>query len=126
MGILYGVFIGETLISVGFGLLAANLLNFIQAFYLLVNRSLNESFTKFLKVLIFPMIISGVLAAALSVFSLINIESDVFSLILKSLISLVIFVILLFISKENKEFFKEYIGKTLFKRNAKSDTNKLK
>ena len=126
MGILYGVFIGETLISVGFGLLAANLLNFIQAFYLLVNRSLNESFTKFLKVLIFPMIISGVLAAALSVFSLINIESDVFSLILKSLISLVIFVILLFISKENKEFFKEYIGKTLFKRNTKSDTNKLK
>ncbi len=65
-------------------LLAAHMLNFIQAFYLLVNRSLNQSFTNFLKVLIFPLIISGVMAAALSVFSSISIESDAISLILKS------------------------------------------
>lgn len=116
IGILYGVFIGETLIAVGFGLLLAHFLNFMQAFYLLINRSLNFSFIKFLKTLIFPFLISASIAAALYLFSFTHIESLILSLILKALISLSVFATFLLLSKENRDFFIEYFGKTFKKK----------
>ena len=57
-GILYGVFIGKSLVSVGLGIVIAFTINVFQAFYLLIKISLGHSFLNFLKVFIFPFILS--------------------------------------------------------------------
>ena len=46
-GIGYGIFIGESLVSVGYGLIIAFLINLFQALFLLINRALGKSIIDF-------------------------------------------------------------------------------
>ena len=114
-GIIYGVFIGRSLIAVGYGLLIAFFFNFFQGFYLLIIKSLEQSFVNFLKVFIFPLILSLCVGTALWLLSRIVIHNIFFSFAIKSGVALSAFVITLIISKENLAFIKEYVGK-IFKR----------
>ena len=114
-GIIYGVFIGKTLVSVGYGLLIAFILNFLQGFYLLTVKSLEHSFIKLLKVFLFPLILSINVGITLWLLSLFYINNIFLSFAIKSGAALIVFGIILIISKENLAFIKEYVGK-MFKR----------
>lgn len=114
-GVLYGVFIGKSLISVGYGILIAFSINVFQAFYLLIEKSLNHSFTKFLKVFVFPMLLSLGVAIALWLASHFMFHNIVLSFVVKSGITIIVFGLILLSSKENLKFFKEYSLKMLKK-----------
>ena len=114
-GIIYGVFIGKSLISVGYGLLIAFSLNFLQGFYLLVIKSLKEPFTKLLKVFIFPLILSIGIGIALWLSSRIEINNIFISFALKFGVTIIVFGLILISSKENLKFVKEYSRK-MFRR----------
>ena len=110
-GIVYGVFIGKSLVSVGYGLLVTFSLNFFVGFYLLIVKSLQESFINFLKVFVFPLILSLSLGLALWIISEFIIKSLIISFIIKSGLSVIIYISVLMSSKENWVFVKEYIVK---------------
>jgi teichuronic acid exporter len=114
-GILYGVFIGQSLISVGYGILIAFSINVFQAFYLLMKHSLNHSFLKFLNVFVFPMILSLGVAIALWLTTKFTFNNTIVSFVVKSIVTFVVFGVMLISSKDNLAFIKEYSVK-LFKR----------
>jgi teichuronic acid exporter len=114
-GILYGVFIGKSLVSVGYGILTAFSINVFQAFYLLMKFSLNQSFIKFLKVFIFPTFLSFGLAIVLWQISHVIFNNIIISFLVKLLVTLLTFGIILLSSKENWEFVKGYTIKILKK-----------
>lgn len=60
-GILYGIFIGEDLESVGIGLIIAFSINFLFCFYLLIHFALEHSFFKFLYSLLAPIFLSVII-----------------------------------------------------------------
>lgn len=111
MGILYGVFIGKSLISVGYGILLAFCINVFQAFYLLMKYSLNRSFLKFLKLFVFPMLLTAGVAAALWLTTHIIFSNILISFAIKLLVALLAFGAILLSSKDNREFVKEYVIK---------------
>ena len=114
-GIIYGVFIGKSLVSVGYGLLFAFSVNFFVAFYLLIVKSLKQSLINFLKLFIFPLILSLGIGVALWLVSRIMINNIFISFALKSGVTIIVFGIILISSKENLTFVKENVGKS-FKR----------
>lgn len=114
-GILYGVFIGQSLISVGYGILLAFSINVFQAFYLLIKISLEQSFPKFLPVFFFPMLLTAGVAVALWLATHIIFSNILISFAIKSLVALLAFGAILLSSKENREFVKEYTIKILKK-----------
>ena len=63
----------KVLISVGYGILMALSINVFQAFYLVVKIALNHPYLEFLKVFIFPVLLSiGVGAGFVDSFSSCN------------------------------------------------------
>jgi PST family polysaccharide transporter len=112
-GVAYGIFIGKDLVSIGYGLIFASIFNFAQAFYMLIEISLKKSLKEFLKVFIFPVILSLSIALALYLISMIAVKGIIFSLILKAVVSVLVFGIILRSSKKNYEFMKEYSIKIL-------------
>ncbi|MBK7105254.1 MAG: lipopolysaccharide biosynthesis protein [Ignavibacteriae bacterium] len=68
LGILYGIFIGKDLISIGYGILIAFSLNTFQAFYLLIKYALKNSFRSFVKLFYYPILMSLVLLISLNIF----------------------------------------------------------
>ena len=114
-GILYGVFIGKSLIAIGYGILIAFSINVFQAFYLLIKIALQHSYVKFLLVFIFPIILAMGVGIVLFFVSQFNFENKVISFVAKSTITLLVFGIILVSSKENLAFVKEYSVK-IFKR----------
>ena len=115
VGIIYGVFIGKSLVSVSYGIIIAFSINFFQGLYLLIIKSLNQSYLNFLKVFIFPLIISVSVAIVLWLLSGIRINNIIISFAVKSLATIAVFGIILVSSKDNLTFVKEYFGK-MFKR----------
>jgi teichuronic acid exporter len=114
-GIIYGVFIGKSLVSVSYGLIIAFSINFFQGLYLLIVKSLNQSYLNFLKVFIFPLITSISIAVVLWLLSGIIINNIIISFTVKIFATIVVFGIILISSKDNLRFIKEYFGK-MFKR----------
>lgn len=114
-GILYGVFIGKSLVSVGYGILIAFSINIFQGFYLLIEKSLNHSFIQFLKVFIFPVFISIGVAIALWLTAQFVVNNIIVSFLLKSAVTTLVFGLILISSKENWKFIKENSVK-IFKR----------
>ena len=110
-GILYGVFIGKSLVSVGYGIVIAFAINVFQAFYLLIKISLSHSFFNFLKVFNFPLILGISVWIALWLISRIAISNIFISFLFKFGVLLIVTGIILISSKENLAFIKEYAGK---------------
>ena len=99
-GIVYGVSRGD-LKSVGLGLLVAFLVNFIQAYYILIKITLKQSLKEFYKVLLNPAIIGIIM---LVFFNMINIEIDniFISFGIKVLVAIISMGIGLILTKEYK------------------------
>ncbi|NWF90111.1 MAG: lipopolysaccharide biosynthesis protein [Ignavibacteriaceae bacterium] len=107
LGISYGVFIGKSLVSIGFGILFAVSINVFQAFYLVIKHALNQSYTRFLKVLVFPVILSIGVASTLWLISFLTIGNIIVSLLIKFFITIFTIFLILLMSKENLSFLKE-------------------
>lgn len=118
-GIGYGIFIGESLVSVGYGLIIAFLINLFQALFLLINRALGKSILKFLPVFIYPLVSSIILSLILFFTQSLISENKFISLIIKSVIALLVFIIVTALSKENRELFNEYVWKKIKSRKKK-------
>ncbi len=114
-GILYGIFIGKDLVSIGFGILIAFSINVFQAFYLLVRISLEQSYWKFLKVFFFPMVLSLGMWISLWFATHLMIDNFIFSILYKIVVAILTFGIILLSSKENFAFVKEYSLKMIKK-----------
>jgi teichuronic acid exporter len=107
-GIAYGVFVGRSLVDIGYGLIIAFFFNFWQSFFLLINRSLNFPLTKFLKAFTFPIYLSLGTAIGLFLVSQTKVNSLVMFISLKAGITILINVIILSSSKEHRELIKEF------------------
>jgi PST family polysaccharide transporter len=117
-GIGYGIFIGGNIVDVGYGLIIAFTINFFQALFLLVKYSLGFSYFNFLKVFLFPIIVSIVLAIVLSFFSIFAISNLIASLFIKIFIAIAVFGIFVLTNKEYKSLLTEYLIKKNSKKNS--------
>lgn len=107
-GIFYGIFVGESLLYVGYGLIIAFSINFFQGFYFLIKKALGNSLLKFLKVFLFPLLIAVILFPVNYAISFIDIQNHVLSLITKLLSSGVVFSLVYFSSAKNRKFIKSF------------------
>ncbi len=114
-GISYGVFIGKTLEAVGYGLLVAFCLNFFIVFYMLIHIALNKSFFNFLKIFLFPLMISLTMAGPLWFYSKYETNNIFYNLALKLVISCITFGLMFLSKRENRNIIqmgiKQYINK---------------
>ncbi len=114
-GIIYGVFIGNSLISVGYGVIIAFGINFFQGLFLLIKIALGQSYLQFLKVFLFPITLSISIGIALWLLTFIEINNIFLSVVIKLILSLFVAGIVFVFSKENLEFTTKFIGK-IFKK----------
>lgn len=117
-GICYGIFIGENLEAVGYGLIVAFVINLFQGFYMLIKLALNASFLEFLKIFKFPLITSFAILLALWFFSKNNIQNIFLLLGMKVLIASIIFLFLNLSNTDNRNILLRSI------KNIKKDTKK--
>lgn len=99
-GICYGVFIGKDLVSIGFGLIIAFILNFVQGFYFLINIAFKKSLCSFIKAFIYPLLMSFVIASVLWLFELNKSDNLGLNFALKLVIAGATYVFLVSIHKE--------------------------
>ena len=104
-GICYGIFIGKSLVSIGYGLIIAFIINFFQGFYLLIKVALRCSFIAFLKVFIWPLISALILALLLSSLSFLSLKGFLLSLTLKIILSVICVVVVNLLSFEHRKVF---------------------
>lgn len=112
-GISYGVFYGETLDSVGAGILIAFSINFFQGFYILIKVALKKSYLIFLKTLLFPIFTAIIMGVVLWLFETPKDIGLFISLIIKLLVSGLLFVVISSFSKINRELFNDYFIKKI-------------
>lgn len=114
-GIMYGIFIGNSLEAVGIGLLIAFSLNFIQSFFILIKVAIKHPFFGFLKTFLFPIFISICLGFVLWVFQPILPEQQILSFLIQLIISFISFVVLLSIRQDERLIMKSYYHKIVNK-----------
>jgi PST family polysaccharide transporter len=110
-GICYGIFIGQSLESVGWGLIFAFTINFFQGFYFLIKKALGFHLIKFLRNFIYPVFMAILLSLVLYLFKYFDFHDKVISLALKSLTAISVFSIAFFIKKNNRYTFKKIMLK---------------
>ncbi|MGD9558673.1 MAG: lipopolysaccharide biosynthesis protein [Mangrovibacterium sp.] len=110
LGVLYGIFIGKSLMSVAVGLVVARLLNFFLAIYLLVKRALGFSVLKFTVKLLPPLFISALVLIANLLFRQITIDQIYLALAFKLLISFAAFVAGFICFEENRKLIRNLMG----------------
>ena len=115
-GISFGIFFGKSLDAVGYGLISAFFINFIQAFYILIVKVLNSSFINFFRDLIYPIISAISVAFSLYLISNIKIHYFIYYLILKIITTLICILIITLFFKEQRKilysiFFKLFNSK---------------
>lgn len=119
-GIAYGVFIGQSLTSVGFGILFAFIINFFQGLGMLIKIALNYPYLRFFKVFLIPIFISFLLFLSLYLIEDYLFNNLVLKLFSKILIALLLFFTVGALFKDNRILFTEIIGKkTSFIKNKK-------
>jgi len=106
-GISYGVFIGESLEAVGYGLVVAFITSFFQGFYLLINRALGESFLFFLKIFILPLISSLILIILLYFLQELDIDNPLIVLIINTTGLILVLAVFFLYPNENRSFLKK-------------------
>lgn len=103
-GIAYGVFIGSTIESVGYGLVGAFFINFFQGFYMLIRYALKQSFLLFLDSFLFPVLVSSIVCFSLYFFDKVDIEDNIVNLALKAFIFATIVLLAFLSSKDTRKF----------------------
>lgn len=107
IGICYGIFIGQNIESVGYGLLIAFVINFFQGYYFLIKRALDGTLTPFFKLLLFPVFISLVLSVLLWLYSYLEIQETIIELAGKILITGFTFIAFVISRKEYRVLLKK-------------------
>lgn len=118
-GICYGVFIGETLVDVGYGLLIAFALNFIQGFYILQRFVLRSPFLNFLKIFIKPILFSFFLAAILIFIEMLEVKTLIFSLMSKVVAFAGVMLTAFYSSKDFRQILQSVFSKLKPKNNPR-------
>ncbi len=102
-GVLYGIFIVKSLIGVAHGIIAARILNFAFAIYMLVKKTLKSSIRRFFRELTMPFLISmAVLLVNLLVLQF-SINNIYISLALKLAVSFAAFMLVFSSSARNRK-----------------------
>lgn len=112
-GITAGIFIGKSIESVGFGLIIAFCVNFFLGFYMLIKVALKKSMINFLRSLVFPLSVSVFMSIILWIFSFAKIDKLVASVVIKIIISALVFIISYFSVKRNRQLLFQELGKYL-------------
>ena len=112
-GITAGIFIGKSIESVGFGLIIAFCVNFFLGFYMLIKVALKKSMINFLRSLVFPLSVSVFMSIILWIFSFAKIDKLVASVVIKIIISALLFIISYFSVKRNRQLLFQELGKYL-------------
>ena len=102
-----GIFVGGNLVAVGYGIVIGFLMNFFIVYYLLINVALEASMLKFLKCLIYPTVTAIGMVIPLYFISNFGNLNMYLSLILKLMISLLIFGLFTLSVKENRKILRE-------------------
>jgi PST family polysaccharide transporter len=103
VGIVIGIWLGKTIESVGLAIVIVFVISFFTAFFFLIKKGLKLSLSKFLNIFSYPFMLMTLIGFVLYLFTeTYNIHSMWYSLILKSLISLTIFIAFLFLSPKTK------------------------
>ena len=110
-GICYGIFVGKNLETVGYGLMVAFIINFFQGFYFLIYKALKASLKTFFNVFLMPLLIAFIILLSLLLASYLNIQNVFFSLIVKVLISLIMFCIVFLSKKKNRNIMIDFYQK---------------
>jgi PST family polysaccharide transporter len=111
--IAYGIFVGKSIISVGYGVILGYSIYFILIFYLLIKKALKKEIIHFYKIMMFPFSISVVMAIILWGFEKLIPEQIIYSLFAKALIASLSFGILFIIRKKNRVLLYQKINKYL-------------
>lgn len=110
-GVAYGVFVGENLRSVGYGLMAAFVINFFQSFYFLIKLTLNHSLTFFFKSLRLPILTSFFLFVLMYLTSTIVVDNGILSLLFKISQLLIVIFLMIFFDEDYKVLISNYLQK---------------
>ncbi|QIA06718.1 lipopolysaccharide biosynthesis protein [Draconibacterium halophilum] len=113
MGISYGIFIGKSLESVGYGLIVAFSINFFQGFYFLIYRALKLSLFSFFKVFLFPLFLALGMIVSLELLSFAVVQNIYLSLFFKIVVGGFTFVLLFISKKENRRWIIEQLKRRI-------------
>ncbi len=106
---------GNSIVAVSYAVVFAFVLNFILVYYMLITIALKQSYLRFIKVLLFPLVISVAMIIPLMIYSFFDSENIFLSLAIKTAIACLIFISVLFSRKENIDMFKMGIKKYINK-----------
>jgi PST family polysaccharide transporter len=109
-GICYGIFVGKSLETVGYGLMGAFIINFFLGFYMLIKVALDSSFLQFLKIFWFPLFISAGIGGGLWLFSKFDFENQYFLLSAKIAITSLIFLLFNLSNANNRRILLKSLG----------------
>lgn len=109
VGISCGIFIGGSIVSVAYFLLLSFVINFFQAFYVLIKLALKIEYKYFLSIFVYPLFSSFSIAIVLWIFSFSNLENMYFRFFIRLILFLIIFVFVLMIPSKNRELVKSYL-----------------
>lgn len=119
-GICYGIFVGKSLESIGYGLIVAFIINFFQSFYMLIHVALKESVKTFFKPFFFPILTSVIMMLIFWTLRTIYPDEIVLSFIFKLLTAGLIFCTLFLSQNENRVLIKNR-WKNLVIKNERKD-----
>lgn len=108
IGISLGLYLGQSILAVSYGIVSAFIINFFLIFYLLVRVALKKSLILFFKELIVPIIVSLVTIIIFIIIPVQEVQNVVLSLILKAFISTLILLVFLYCVKGYRQIF--YLG----------------
>ncbi len=103
LGVLYGIFIAQSLIGVAIGLVTARVVNFFVSLYLLIRKTLGFPMSKFFMELAMPVFISMVVLLANLLFKQVTIENIYIGFVLKLAVSFFAFMAAFICSKRNRK-----------------------
>lgn len=114
-GISYGIFIGKSIIAVGYGIVFGYFIYFALIFYLLIKIALKKRISRFYKVLQFPFITGIEVAIVLWQFEKICPKQYVYSFLTKTLVAGLTFGIIFLSLNKNRILLKQGLKKYLRK-----------
>jgi PST family polysaccharide transporter len=104
-----GIFIGDNLISVGYAIIFGYTLNFFIVFYMLIKLALKKSLMLFFKSILYPILIAISMIIPLYLFERLFNMNIFLSLLTKLSIAAVVFFIMFYSKKENRNLIKKGI-----------------
>jgi PST family polysaccharide transporter len=107
--IMLGIFFGNNLVSVGYGIVTGFTLNFFIVYYILIHIALKRSILHFLKSIILPLFMGLIMVPPLYFFSKYENMNIYFSLLTKFVIAVISFSLLFLSRNENRQMLKHGI-----------------